>query len=64
MNTRKERSLEWKLWELKSLENTFEFSVADYILSSPGGGGVLDLSLGGGVPPDLETLTLFLIKRS
>ena len=39
MNTRKERSLEWKLWELKSLENTFEFSVADYILSSPGGGG-------------------------
>ena len=38
-NTRKKRSLEWRLWELKSLENTFEFSVADYILSSPGGGG-------------------------
>ena len=37
-NTRKERSLEWRLWELKSLENTFEFSVADYY-SAPGMGG-------------------------
>ena len=30
---------------------------------NPGGGGVLDLSLGRGCHPDLETLTLFMINH-
>ena len=31
--------------------------------ASPEGGGVLDLSLGRGCRPDLETLTLFMTKK-
>ena len=34
------------------------------LAACPGGGGVLDISLGRGCRPELETLTLFMTKKT